>query len=149
MKNKPNDNITLNGIKGVIPLIAIFVTVLLTWSNLSNQNSRNTEDIVEVKDEVKDIKGEQKRMNDALIRIATVIEQAERNGQLGVLLKESRVATTAIPLTPTPFSTPKESATVQVAQTQEPAPNPTPQPTPTPLLDILPDTGVIIIDEIF
>lgn len=148
--------ITFNGLKSLlpilIPLVLILVTLIGAWFTISFQNSSNSLDIKDLKTNQEKLNDQQNKMNDQLTRLATIIDIAEKRGEISFKTSDGKAfptPTLADSITPTPsfshestpdvtFNTYTDSGKSAQAQS-----TPTPSPTITPPTQTLPTPSIM------
>ena len=125
--------ITITSITGILPLVGILVAVLLAWATLSNQNASNTDKINDINSDVQEVKSDTQETKEQVIKIATIIEEAQRRGQLG--LAETRtIAVVSTPTPPPPQFTTVESTVITQPQPTQTQTSTSSDPTPVQVL---------------
>jgi hypothetical protein len=131
--------ITLSEILRFIPIALLFVTMVASWMSLTYQNADNKQVGKANQDEIKDIKLEQKRMSDEIIRLGVIIDRADKAGKLGYIAPGTQIiAKTEPTIIPTQAPSRELAYTFNLDQSEtsdnsaEMERNPSPVPTPTP-----------------
>ncbi len=142
-----NNPVTFDLIKGMLPLIGILTSVVLSWGSLSMQNARNAEDIKEIKQGQKETDTKVSTIKENLVELNTIIRNAQKSGQITFYNDRSQIAdiTSANNILPMKIELNQKVSNTSATPTDTPivTPVPTPAPTNTPSISPLPTIGIL------
>lgn len=152
---KEERGITFSEIQRVLPFATLLIAVVMSWASLTSQNALQDERLTTQRDKLTALENKVDPMKEDVTKIKTIIENAQRNGQITYKPLNSSLAFQFPKTTPTPSTGSAQNMTVVLGESSDEsaqmvAPNPTPEPlfpepteTPKPIVDTEPVPGLL------
>lgn len=142
-----NKGITLGELKGILPFATLLVALVMAWASLNSSLALIHQKTETLNDKLNDssvkiaaLEAKQSEMTVQLTRLTTIIEGAQKNGQITFSSKDRKQLALAPTPTPTPVqvflnlesndNTKDDSANITPEPTNTPTPTPRPSPNP-------------------